>query len=403
MPKQISKFFDQLGFPLHNTRWSWGARSERGILLRTWTDGYSPAEKTVGLLNFAETDPDKAYRHGRKERIEHIRVLWKGDIAAYTVIAEADNNNAPVRRIARFNSEIVFPIERVVAATDSEISAVLGKPIKIDNLASHCRTHRVSANASPFPVIASELQDESGAAEWISYKTKLPAMRQRLVFVATKKAVLTYGDLMKEFRVNRYELSHALSRLGRQCQDLQEPILTSLVVSKQTGRCSDGFEKEFNIENEDAERAECYRHWDSHKNKTEARSDNKELAPDVEPAPLEVRARQFSLVEGRPEQTDFRRAVFIACGGRCVISGCDISAALDAAHLKGHDWRLGENTADDGVLLRRDLHGLYDAGLLRFSDDGTFEFDVKASSHYGEFSGTRIPERLLKLLSKGRL
>jgi hypothetical protein len=36
--EKISTFLDRLGFPLHNTRWSWGARSDLGVLLTTWAE-----------------------------------------------------------------------------------------------------------------------------------------------------------------------------------------------------------------------------------------------------------------------------------------------------------------------------------------------------------------------------
>ncbi len=41
MAKVISQFFRDLGYPLKNIRWSWGARRENVIVLRTWEDEYS--------------------------------------------------------------------------------------------------------------------------------------------------------------------------------------------------------------------------------------------------------------------------------------------------------------------------------------------------------------------------
>jgi hypothetical protein len=39
MEENISSFLERLGFPLHNTRWSWGARSISGVLLgAAWED-----------------------------------------------------------------------------------------------------------------------------------------------------------------------------------------------------------------------------------------------------------------------------------------------------------------------------------------------------------------------------
>jgi hypothetical protein len=82
--------------------------------------------------------------------------------------------------------------------------------------------------------------------------------------------------------------------------------------------------------------------------------------------------------------------VFRAFGGRCAISGCTVPEALEAAHLVGRDWRQGHNRASDGILLRRDLHTLYDYGLLRISDAGVVSLGDDAREYYGEFDGVVV-------------
>lgn len=99
---------------------------------------------------------------------------------------------------------------------------------------------------------------------------------------------------------------------------------------------------------------------------------------------LDERAKRFAQVEIRTEQSAFRVAVFKACSGRCVISGCEVPEALEAAHLHGRDWRAGHNAASDGVLLRRDLHALYDRGLLKI-EAGTVIFNDAVHDHYGHW------------------
>jgi len=90
---------------------------------------------------------------------------------------------------------------------------------------------------------------------------------------------------------------------------------------------------------------------------------------------IDVKAARFVSVEARPEQAAFRRKVFIACKGQCVISGCDVLKALDAAHKHDRDWRLGHNDAEDGYLLRKDLHALYDNNLLEITDKGEVQLE----------------------------
>lgn len=102
---------------------------------------------------------------------------------------------------------------------------------------------------------------------------------------------------------------------------------------------------------------------------------------------IEARAERFALIRVRTEQAAFRTAVFKACGGRCLISGSPVPEVLEAAHLKGRTWQEGHNSAQDGILLRRDLHALYDNALLTIDNDGRVGFDESISSHYPEFRG----------------
>lgn len=61
----------------------------------------------------------------------------------------------------------------------------------------------------------------------------------------------------------------------------------------------------------------------------------------------------------RPEQSRFRQVLDLAYGSRCCITGCNVPASLQAAHL----IRFSDGGADDasnGLLLRADLHALLD-------------------------------------------
>lgn len=216
------------------------------------------------------------------------------------------------------------------------------------------------------------------------YKRKLPAIRDWLIGVARRKSVVTYGDAMRIFELNNFELLHALRILGQASQRRGEPIITALIVSEMTGRGSEGLAKEFGGADDALERAKLFQFWDM------------QVAQVVEAPPrsqLERRAAKFSQVEVRPDQAAFRKAVFLACEGRCVVSGCDIPWALDAAHRTSRDWRLGHNLSDDGYLLRKDLHALYDAGLLSIGDHGTVKLDSSILEHYRDFNDIKIRRR----------
>ncbi|PZS90125.1 hypothetical protein A7X83_11335 [Stenotrophomonas maltophilia] len=57
-----------------------------------------------------------------------------------------------------------------------------------------------------------------------------------------------------------------------------------------------------------------------------------------------------------------------AYGNRCAISHCNATAVLEAAHIVPYR---GEHThrVDNGLLLRSDLHTLFDLGLLWITQD----------------------------------
>lgn len=102
-----------------------------------------------------------------------------------------------------------------------------------------------------------------------------------------------------------------------------------------------------------------------------------------------VRSRE---VEQRPEQAAFRERVGNAWGWRCAITGESVREVLDAAHLPTASWRAGDNAAEDGILLRADLHRLLDAGLL-WVEDGVVRVQVGS---YRQFDGVHVmrPHRM---------
>lgn len=79
------------------------------------------------------------------------------------------------------------------------------------------------------------------------------------------------------------------------------------------------------------------------------------------------------LVLERVEQQTMRIALIAtarATGSvQCSLSGPTPAAALDAAHLKAHSKR-GKAVIENSLLLRADIHRLFDAGEFRFGSDG---------------------------------
>lgn len=285
---------------------------------------------------------------------------------------------------------MVFALNSLEAQPDGSIIALVGDRVPVADLANHRKTHRTASGVNTFPVDESQ---RSGLST-DSYKQKIPSIRAWLIETGRARKTVTYSDLMTRFALSFYPLLNALGRLGHDCKNAGEPIITALVVDKDTHRCSPGIFDEFHIDDDELERERCYAHW-SKNGDTPASPVLPALAlPVASPSrpanDLEQRAARFAQVQTRPDQIAFRDAVFRACLGQCVVSGCAVPEALEAAHLRGRDWRQGHNNANDGVLLRRDLHNLYDRGLMQISETRQVQMSEEVQAYYGEFHGVAV-------------
>lgn len=85
----------------------------------------------------------------------------------------------------------------------------------------------------------------------------------------------------------------------------------------------------------------------------------REKSPEEQAEAIERGARS----KGRIGQADFR-ARLIKAYGSCAITGCEVEAALSAAHI----WEYHQGGCEEvwnGILLRADIHLLFDRHLLR--------------------------------------
>lgn len=74
--------------------------------------------------------------------------------------------------------------------------------------------------------------------------------------------------------------------------------------------------------------------------------------------------RSRTEINARLDQARFRRQVFDRYGEcKCLLTGCKIDAAVEAAHVVGHNGFPTWDRPENGLPLRRDLHGMFDAGL----------------------------------------
>ncbi|WP_028081469.1 HNH endonuclease signature motif containing protein [Solimonas soli] len=380
--ENISKFLVRLGFPLRVVRQSWGAHSDFGVLLTTWADDLDESGHFVQVLGskaWRETKPS----WGLSERIDHLRALWSGGLAGYTVIATAKDTKAHPRTIQSYDAENVRAITSLVVRPDGSIWAEVREDVPVGRLKKHAASHRLVPGDGPFPIARTRTKPFKASAA--PYVAKLPAIRQWLIEVARRRGTVTYGEARAPFGLRTLEHRHAMDRIGHECLDAGEPILTSLIVDADTGRCSSGFFKEFRRDDVE-EREDCYAFWSSSAARAPAASRGVATTPPSTGATrngsLAERAARFAKAAVRPDQAAFRRRVFLAHHGACVVTGCTISEALDAAHRHGRDWRRGHNSGADGLLLRKDIHALYDAKLVSINDSGVATFDPEVLVHY---------------------
>ena len=111
-------------------------------------------------------------------------------------------------------------------------------------------------------------------------------------------------------------------------------------------------------------------------------------------------------IRTRRGQPAFRAALLEAYDGVCAISGCDAAAALEAAHIRPH-FAGGRYVATNGLLLRADLHTLFDMRLLAVVPESmavALHPEVE-HGHYRELHGRRCrtPQRLADRPDPGAL
>lgn len=116
-----------------------------------------------------------------------------------------------------------------------------------------------------------------------------------------------------------------------------------------------------------------------------------ELAEDraFDPATVaDARKRVLAEVARRQGQATFRKALMKAYDGRCAVTGTSVPSVLQAAHITPYLGIL-TNHVTNGLLLRADIHTLFDLHLLRI-DPNTLQVIVSDSlkeTPYAEYDG----------------
>ncbi|MDX1933079.1 MAG: HNH endonuclease [Capsulimonadales bacterium] len=102
----------------------------------------------------------------------------------------------------------------------------------------------------------------------------------------------------------------------------------------------------------------------------------------VRETPLRDRYGQPLVIRPRLGQGAFRILVTEAYQRRCAITGEKTLPVLTAAHIKPYH-RSGPHEIGNGLLLRSDLHLLFDRGLLTVTTDHRVEISTRIKESYG--------------------
>lgn len=105
----------------------------------------------------------------------------------------------------------------------------------------------------------------------------------------------------------------------------------------------------------------------------------------------DARQRIIASIVQRQGQSKFRQKLLTAYHGQCLITGCNVEPALEAAHIipyKGADT----NHPANGLLLRADIHTLFDLHLISVKPE-TYEVVIApdlTNTCYAEFAGKKL-------------
>jgi putative restriction endonuclease len=108
------------------------------------------------------------------------------------------------------------------------------------------------------------------------------------------------------------------------------------------------------------------------------------------PAGSDQRDYAQRVIAIRRGQQGFRQRLLEAFDGSCCISGSRVEVVLEAAHIRPYRG-VSSHTAGNGLLLRADLHSLFDLGLLTVMPFGSVRVAPQLhGSEYEQFDERQI-------------
>jgi hypothetical protein len=117
-------------------------------------------------------------------------------------------------------------------------------------------------------------------------------------------------------------------------------------------------------------------------------ADDPEFDPDSVTDERELAVRAIRVRRG---QAEFRAALMAAYGRRCAITGCAVADVLEAAHIFPYLGKV-TNRVSNGLLLRADIHTLFDCWLLAIEPTTrkVVVADALGGSSYAKLAGRKL-------------
>ncbi len=91
----------------------------------------------------------------------------------------------------------------------------------------------------------------------------------------------------------------------------------------------------------------------------------------------------------RPGQAEFREALRQRYGDRCMITGCSLVEIVEAAHIVPYRMNSDHHPAN-GLLLRADLHALFDLHLLGMTRSQVSVHPEAKQAGYADLDGVTL-------------
>jgi putative restriction endonuclease len=211
-------------------------------------------------------------------------------------------------------------------------------------------------------------QEERAARAW-DILAEQAALRQNI----------TYGELGHRLAIHHRPARYFLELIQTYCLETKLPPLTILVVD-QNGRRGSGFIA-WDVNNLDEGVRRVFQHnWQNEPNPFQyalAGITLEDLAKEVLTGAMQP-AVAYARVKVRGKvQILFRSLLLKVYDSTCAVCGFPYSVGLDAAHIKPWANCTDAEKLDvgNGLLLCRNHHALFDAGLLLISDDLSFKMD----------------------------